>query len=293
MKDLEKTIIKKKSFKKKLTNFFEIFFKKTQKDSFETNIETLLDTRIKNKKPLKIDEKKIISNVFKLPEKLISDIMVPRTDIISISTSETIEYLIKLIGRTNHSRYPVHVKNRDNIIGMVHIKDVVAFKDSKKKINIINLVRNILFAPPSMSVLDLILEMRTTHTHMALVVDEHGGIDGLVTIEDLVEEIVGEIKDEHEAQKENNIGSSVKSNGNIIINARMQIEEFEEKYGKISSKKNEYKNIDTMGGLIFTILGRVPLIGEIIKHYSGCEFEILDADPRRIRKILIRNHRRI
>ncbi len=291
MKDQKK--IKKKDFKEKITKFFEVFVKKTKEDSSEINLENLLDTRIKSEKPLKIDEKKIISNVFKLPEKLISDIMVPRSDIISISTSNTIEDLVKLIGRTNHSRYPVHDKNRDNIIGMIHIKDVVTLWDSKKKINIVKLVRKILFAPPSMNVLDLILEMRKTHTHMALIVDEHGGVDGLVTIEDLVEEIVGEIKDEHEAQKDSKVSSSIKSDGNIIINARMQIEEFEEKYGQISLKKNEYKNIDTMGGLIFTILGRVPLKGEIIKHHSGCEFEILDADPRKIRKILIRNHRQI
>jgi CBS domain containing-hemolysin-like protein len=291
MKDQKK--IKKKDFKEKITKFFEVFVKKTKEDSSEINLENLLDTRIKSEKPLKIDEKKIISNVFKLPEKLISDIMVPRSDIISISTSNTIEDLVKLIGRTNHSRYPVHDKNRDNIIGMIHIKDVVTLWDSKKKINIVKLVRKILFAPPSMNVLDLILEMRKTHTHMALIVDEHGGVDGLVTIEDLVEEIVGEIKDEHEAQKDSKVSSSIKSDGNIIINARMQIEEFEEKYGQISLKKNEYKDIDTMGGLIFTILGRVPLKGEIIKHHSGCEFEILDADPRKIRKILIRNHRQI
>jgi len=291
MKDLKK--IKKKDFKKKIKSFFEVFVKKTKEDGSEINLENLLDTRIKSKKPLKIDEKKIISNVFKLPEKLISDIMIPRSDIISISTSNTIEDLVKLIGRTNHSRYPVHDKNRDNIIGMVHIKDVVTLWDSKKKINIVKLIRKILFAPPSMNVLDLILEMRKTHIHMALIVDEHGGIDGLVTIEDLVEEIVGEIKDEHEAQKDSKVSSFIKSDGNIIINARMQIEEFEEKYGQISLKKNEYKDIDTMGGLIFTILGRVPLKGEIIKHHSGCEFEILDADPRKIRKILIRNHRQI
>ncbi len=291
MKDLKK--IKKKDFKKKIKSFFEVFVKKTKEDGSEINLENLLDTRIKSKKPLKIDEKKIISNVFKLPEKLISDIMIPRSDIISISTSNTIEDLVKLIGRTNHSRYPVHDKNRDNIIGMVHIKDVVTLWDSKKKINIVKLIRKILFAPPSMNVLDLILEMRKTHIHMALIVDEHGGVDGLVTIEDLVEEIVGEIKDEHEAQKDSKVSSFIKSDGNIIINARMQIEEFEEKYGQISLKKNEYKDIDTMGGLIFTILGRVPLKGEIIKHHSGCEFEILDADPRKIRKILIRNHRQI
>ena len=292
MKDQKK--IKKEYFKKKIIKFFEVFVKKTKEDSSEINLENLLDTRIKSKKPLKIDEKKIISNVFKLPEKLISDIMVPRSDIISISTSNTIEDLVKLIGRTNHSRYPVHDKNRDNIIGMVHIKDAISTWESKKKIKIKKLVRKLLFSPPSKTVLDLILEMRTSHTHMAIIIDEHGGVDGLVTIEDLVEEIVGEIKDEHEAQEEKKENIySVTTKGNIIINARMQIEKFEENYGKILNNESEFKGIDTMGGLVFTLFGRVPLKGEVITHPSGCEFEILDVDSRKIRKILVRNHRRL
>ena len=218
--------------------------------------------------------------------------MIPRSDIISIDADLTIRELIKLIGRTNHSRYPVHQKNRDNIIGMVHIKDAVSTSESTKKIKIKKLIRKILFAPPSMNVLDLILKMRISHTHMAIVIDEHGGVDGLVTIEDLVEEIVGEIKDEHDAQKEKKkeIHSEIEE-GLIIISARMQIKQFEKKYGKILFNKKDFKNIDTMGGLVFTLSGRIPLKGEIIKHSTGCEFEILEADTRRIRKILVRNHR--
>ena len=129
---------------------------------------------------------------------------------------------------------------------------------------------------------------------MAIIIDEHGGVDGLVTIEDLVEEIVGEIKDEHEAQEEKKENIySVTTKGNIIINARMQIEKFEENYGKILNNESEFKGIDTMGGLVFTLFGRVPLKGEVITHPSGCEFEILDVDSRKIRKILVRNHRRL
>ena len=196
-------IVKKNNFKKNFLKKFLNFFKKNKNEnSLEEVIKNFLKKRIKNKLPLKINEEQIISNVFELPEKLISNIMIPRSDIISVDENSTLSELIKLIGRTNHSRYPVHEKNRDDIIGMVHIKDVVSTSESTKKIKIKKLIRKILFAPPSMNVLDLILKMRISHTHMAIVIDEHGGVDGLVTIEDLVEEIVGEIKDEHDAQKE-------------------------------------------------------------------------------------------
>ena len=276
-------------FLKKIKNFFK---KNQNKKSLKNDIEKFLNKIIKNKLPLKIDEEKIIFNVFELPQKLVSDIMIPRSDIISIDADLTIRELIKLIGRTNHSRYPVHQKNRDNIIGMVHIKDAVSTWESTKKIKIKKMIREILFVPPSMNVLDLILKMRMSHTHMAIVIDEHGGLDGLVTIEDLVEEIVGEIKDEHDAQKEKKekIYSEIK-NGKIVINAKMQIKQFEKKYGKILTNNKDFKNVDTMGGLVFTLFGRIPLKGEVIKHYTGCEFEILETDTRKIRKILIRNHR--
>ena len=286
-------IVKKNNFKKNFLKKFLNFFKKNKnKNNLEEDIKNFLNKRIQNKLPLKIDEEQIISNVFELPEKLISNIMVPRSDIISIDENSTLSELIKLIGRTNHSRYPVHEKNRDNIIGMVHIKDAVSSSESIKKIKIKKLIRKILFAPPSMTVLDLILKMRVSHTHMAIVIDEHGGVDGLVTIEDLVEEIVGEIKDEHDAQKEKKkeIHSEIEE-GKIVISARMQIKQFEKKYGKILFNKKDFNNIDTMGGLVFTLSGRIPLKGEIIKHSTGCEFEILEADTRRIKKILIRNHR--
>ena len=269
------------------------FFLKKKSNNQKNNIKDLLNERLKKEKPLKINEEKIISNVFQLPEKLINDVMVPRSDIISIDSDASIEKLVKIIGRTSHSRYPVFDKNRDNIVGMIHIKDVISCWENRKVVKIEKLIRKILFAPHTMSVLDLLLKMRTSNMHMAIIVDEHGGVDGLVTIEDLVEEIVGEIKDEHEAQREkNNKGSSNldSSDGSIKISARMLIEEFEEKYGNIFSNNEDISDIDTMCGLVFHIFGRVPLKGEIVKHQSGCEFEILEADSRRIRTILVRNH---
>ena len=274
----------------KFINKLKSFLNKEKNTNIQNNIENLLNKRLKAEKPLKINEEKIISNVFQLPEKLVNDIMIPRTDIISVDTNSSINKLVKIIGRTSHSRYPVFDKSRDNIIGMIHIKDVISCWENKKIGNIKKLVREILFAPDSMNVLDLLLKMRTSHIHMAIIVDEHGGVDGLVTIEDLVEEIVGEIKDEHEAQKENKNNSRdlIKDDGSVKISARMLIEDFEKKYGNIFSNNED---IDTMGGLVFHIFGRVPLKGEIIKHSNGCEFEILDADSRRIRTILVRNHK--
>ena len=276
----------------KFINKLNFFLKKKNKNKLQNKIEKLLNERLKQKKPLKINEEEIISNVFQLPEKLIGDIMIPRTDIISVDTNTDINKLVKIIGRTSHSRYPVFDKSRDNIIGMIHIKDVVSCWENKKIGNIKKLVRKILFAPHSMNILDLLLKMRTSHIHMAIIVDEHGGLDGLVTIEDLVEEIVGEIKDEHEAQKENKKSEKElnEDDGSIKISSRMLIKEFEKKYGNIFSDKEDIKDIDTMGGLAFHIFGRVPLKGEVIKHPNGCEFEILDADSRRIRTILVRNH---
>jgi CBS domain containing-hemolysin-like protein len=268
------------------------FFLKKKDNKIQNNFENLLNERLKQEKPLKINEEKIISNVFQLPGKLVNDIMIPRTDIISVDSKLDINKLVKLIGRTSHSRYPVFDKSRDNIVGMIHIKDVISCWENKKIRNIEKLIRKILFAPHSMSVLDLLLKMRTSHIHMAVVVDEHGGLDGLVTIEDLVEVIVGEIKDEHEAQKENkkNKNKLIKDDRGVKINSRMPIEKFEKKYGINFSDKEDINDIDTMGGLVFHIFGRVPLKGESIKHPNGCEFEILDADSRRIRTILVTNH---
>ena len=276
----------------KFINKLKFFLKKKNNNKLQNKFENLLNKRLKQKKPLKINEEKIISNIFQLPEKLINDIMIPRTDIISVDTNVNINKLVQIIGRTSHSRYPVFDKNRDNIIGMIHIKDVISCWKNKKIRNIKKLVRQILFTPDSINILDLLLKMRTSHIHMAIIVDEHGGVDGLVTIEDLVEEIVGEIKDEHEAQKENknNIKGEIKDDGSIKISARMLIEDFEKKYGNIFSDKKDISDIDTMGGLVFHIFGRIPLKGEVIKHSNVCEFEILDADSRRIRTILVRNH---
>ena len=182
--------------------------------------------------------------------------------------------------KTNHSRVPVRKDSLDDIVGILHIKDVLANLFLKEKPDIKSLLKNPFFVSPSISLLDLLYEMRVKRRHLALVVDEYGGIDGLVTIEDLVEELVGEIEDEHESSSE--IRLDKLEDGSIIVDARIIVDLFED---LIKSIKKEDLNdeIETLGGFLISIAGRVPVKGEVIRYSpSGLKFEILEADLRRI-----------
>ena len=184
-----------------------------------------------------------------------------------------------------HSRLPIYNETLDDPVGMVHIKDAYAFKpDTSDVPPLARLRRDVLFAPPSMPALDLLLRMQTTRTHMAIVVDEYGGTDGLVTIEDLVEEIVGEIEDEHDGFDMPQLVERRK--GVIDAHARLPIEMLEE-FLAVDLIQGE-EDVDTLGGLVFALAGRVPQRGEIIVHQSGLEFEVRDADARRIKQLRVR-----
>jgi len=215
--------------------------------------------------------------------------MIPRADIDAISSDNGIDELISFVNKTKHSRIPVFEENLDKIIGMIHIRDLFA-KINKKEMNKRDLrstkkiIRKILFSSPSMKILDLLLKMRSEQIHMSIVVDEFGGTNGLVTIEDLVEEIVGEIKDEHDFGEIEEIKKISKKL--YEISARLTVKEFEEKIG-IFLPKEEKEDIDTVGGLVFNLLGKIPSRGEVINHESGLEFTILDADTRKIKRILV------
>ena len=187
--------------------------------------------------------------------------------------------------REGHSRLPVYRDNLDDALGMVHIKDVLAWRGEAKDFGLSRILRQALFVSPSMRVLELLLEMRVKRVHLALVVDEFGGIDGLVTIEDLVEEIVGEIEDEHDVADEPEL--MLDADGNLDADARAPIEALEALAGSVFSEE-EREDIDTLGGLVFSLAGRVPIRGELIRHASGLEFEIVDADPRRVKRLRVR-----
>ena len=209
--------------------------------------------------------------------------MIPRADIVCADHTASFNDLIKIINAESHSRIPIYRKDLDDVLGMVHIKDLIKLtsKESQNNLDLKNIVRNVLFIPPSMPVLNILLKMQSTKLHMALVIDEHGGTDGLVTIEDLVEEIVGEIQDEHD--NEDVIEFKKINDTTFIADAKMELAEFEEK----TSINFNSETIDTLGGYVFSIINRVPQKGEVIKSNPLYTFEILDADPRRIKVLKI------
>ncbi len=231
------------------------------------------------------DELVFLRNILKLRDLAADDVMVPRADIVAVEIDTSLPDLVALMSGKAHSRVPVYRETLDDAVGMVHIKDLMACWGASAPFELSSIVRRVLFVAPSMPMLELLLQMRANRTHMALVVDEFGGIDGLITIEDLVEEIVGEIEDEHDAEVAPVM--SEHADGSIEADARVEIEDFEQRVGPVLTAEEREDDIDTLGGLVFAIAGRVPGRGEVVRHESGIEFEILDADPRRIKRLKV------
>jgi len=230
-------------------------------------------------------ERALLANILKLHDLTVADVMVPRADIAAVEHTLSLGELVRIMGKEAHSRMPVYRGSLDDVIGMVHIKDVVAWWGREAEFQIAKILRPVLFIVPSMHVLDLLLKMRATRHHLALVVDEFGGIDGIVTIEDLVEEIVGEIEDEHDVDARPMIQEL--PNGNLLADARVEIGEFEGRVGTVLTGEI-HEEIDTLGGLVMALAGRMPARGEVIMHPAGLEFEVVDADARRIKRLRVR-----
>jgi len=268
--------------------FKKFFFKKnTENNNLKQSIETVLDNDLKGTEGISKHERLMLLNILKIDGIRSSDIMIPRADIGAVELNDSFEKVLEVFIKEAHSRVPIYEKNLDNIIGMIHIKDLVNYQNQKKtETNFLqNLKREILEIPPSMPVLDLLLKMQLTRLHMGIVIDEYGCTDGLVTIEDVIEEITGEIEDEHD---EKNLPMLIKSSLNSFeASARIEIDELQ----KVTNVEflNSYDNddVDTLGGLIFSLTGRVPQRGEIIKHTSGTTFEIKDADPMKIKSVKV------
>ncbi|HJO68232.1 MAG TPA: hemolysin family protein, partial [Rhodospirillales bacterium] len=228
----------------------------------------------------------LLTNILELRGSTVRDVMVPGADIVAVDAEAPLADVIQAMTLAGHSRLPVYRETLDDAIGMVHIKDVVAWRGQDTAFALSKIVRKVLFVSPSMQVLELLLEMRVTRSHMALVVDEFGGVDGLVTIEDLVEEIVGEIEDEHDRALEPRLIE--RTDGTLDADARVTVETLETRVGPLLGE-DEREDIDTLGGLIFSLAGHVPIRGELVGHPSGLEFEVLEADPRRIKRLRVRN----
>ncbi len=231
------------------------------------------------------DELVFLRNILNLRNLTARDVMIPRADIVAVDVGISLPDLVELIGGKAHSRMPVFRDTLDDVIGMVHIKDVMAYRADSANFKLPEIARRLLFVAPTMPILELLLQMRARRTHMALVVDEFGGVDGLITIEDLVEEIVGEIEDEHDSDDAPDLVE--RPDGSFEIDARLPIPDFEQRVGAMLTNEERDNDIDTMGGLVFAIAGRVPGRGEVILHDTGIEFEVLEADPRRIKRLRV------
>ena len=249
----------------------------------ETSI-SQTDTEFDNQEGL------LLRNMLGLRDITAEDVMVPRADIVAVDISEGFEAVYRQISAAAHSRVPAYEGNRDNVRGMLHIKDLVAHSLSPEQPGLRQLLRPVLFVSPAIRLLDLLQEMRLKRQHLALVIDEFGGVDGLITIEDLVEEIVGEIEDEHDQDEEPRL--ILKSDGLIEADARVLIKTFEDLVGDVVTE-DERLEFDTLGGLVFSLAGRVPGHGEVVRHRTGVQFEILEGDPRRIILLKLRGLPRV
>ncbi|MFN3869238.1 MAG: CBS domain-containing protein [Hyphomicrobiaceae bacterium] len=264
------------------------------------------------------DERRMLLRLLRFGASRVVDIMVPRADIIALDESEPLHELLAEFEEAGVSRIPVYHDTLDDPRGMVHVKDLFGWiveqarqtaaksppgaksegaddgpkapldfagLDLSASIASTKIRRPVLYVPPSMPAMNLLIRMQSTRIHMALVVDEYGGTDGLVTIEDLVEQVVGDIEDEHDEDDETNIVTDAKLG--LVAIARTPVQELEEHLGIKLLTAEEEEEIDTLGGLVFHMLGRVPARGEIVRHASGVEFEVLEADPRRVKKLKV------
>ncbi|MEN3975445.1 hemolysin family protein [Emcibacter sp. SYSU 3D8] len=261
--------------------------------SLRESLEDVIEEHRDDPSDLTAEERIMLMNIVSLRELEISDVMVPRADIVAVEMTMPIEELVKAFKEAAHSRLPVYRDTLDDVAGMVHVKDVLIAvtegQSNGRAVTISDIKRRVLFVPPSMPVIDLLLKMRLSRNHMALVIDEYGGTDGLVTIEDLIETIVGDIDDEHDEQLTPLI--MPRPSGSFDVDARCPVEELETQLGIDLLPEEQEDYIDTVGGLLFSLTGRVPERGEVIEHPSGVEFEVTEADARQLRRVRVRKPR--
>jgi len=234
-------------------------------------------------------ERLLLANIIKLRERRVGDSMVPRADIIAVDVGDTVKDLVEAMTSNGFSRIPVYRDTLDDVIGMVHVKDIIPCLTQARPCAVADLLRPVMYVAPSMPASKLLLQMRHTRQHMAMVIDEFGGIDGLVTIEDLVEEIVGEIEDEHDAPGTPPI--ITRADGTLLTDARLTLEAFEHQTG-IHLPSLDGEDLDTLGGYVTHLAGRVPNVGESFPCGTGLSFEVLEMDQSRVNRLRIRMPRK-
>lgn len=266
---------------KSFLSFSRHLLGKKSKQSFLSVVSHLLESYEKAML-ISFEEKKMIKNIASLGDKRADYIMTPRSDIVGIKYGASLEEIRATITDNGHTRMPVYRNNFDEIVGFIHSKDLAKFLcQQSKEFDIAKIIRKILFVPKSIKIIDLLLKMRTKRIHIAIVLDEYGGVDGLVTIENVIEEIIGDIEDEHDLPSDNLFFRIIKINDDCYnIGGRVEIEKLEEVFGiKI---RNEDEDIETVGGLVISIFNKIPEIGETTAR-NNLQFKILDADSRSVK----------
>jgi magnesium and cobalt transporter len=271
-----------------LRRLLRLIRRRRDSDSLRETIDEMIEEPSQDgSHPLSAHERVLISNILKVYDRTAADVMVPRVDIVALDFETSFSEVLKCMIEQGHSRVPVYRGTLDDVIGFVHVKDLLGPAADRRPTKLAPILRKVLFVAPSLLILDLLVQMRQARTHIAMVVDEFGGIDGLVTIEDLIEEIVGEIEDEYDVAEGPNLIE--RADGTLIADARIPIEQLEEREGIRLRPTGEQEEVDTLGGLVSSLAGRVPGRGEVIGHPSGIEFEVLDADPRRVKRLRVLN----
>lgn len=266
-----------------------IFVRPTEEEKVLETIEEIMDERVERGDKVLVDpdELGLLKNLFRLRDVRAGEIRIPTIDITGISVDASYEELKRLMIVEKFTRLPVFEHTLDNIIGVIHVKDILCAMMEEEEISVKKLMTgSILFVPPSVRALDLLREMQAKKAQMAIIIDEYGGTDGLITLEDLLEEIVGEIEDEHDALDEapvlHRIGNSV-----IQADARVLLKDLEKMIGSFMLKEEREEFVDSIGGLVFHLAGRLPRVGEKIEHSSGIIFQVLDVDARHVKKVKI------
>jgi len=264
-----------------LKSLLSYFRKKDGESSLRETLEELIEEEEIQDTSIAPDEREMLTNILRLRDLTAKDVMIARADILAIPHESTFAKIKTTFNKNKVMRLPIYGQTLDDILGYIHLRDLLDITPQKFKLH--DYMRKIDFISPSMRVLDLLLKMRSTGEKIAIVVDEYGGVDGLVTMGDLVEEIVGDIQDV--AQTTTPLEFFQRPDGVIVLDGRMDIKALEEKIGTIRTVKERKEEIDTVGGLILHLTDRVPQRGELIKHSSGLEFEIIEADSRRIKRV--------
>ena len=229
------------------------------------------------------NEKSLIKNILSLDDKSVEDIMVPRAEIVSIEIKQNMKEILSLIENESHSRMPVYENNLDNVLGFLHVKDLIK-NNNENHFELKKVIRDILYVAPKSPILDLLKRMRSSRIHIGLVVDEFGGVDGLITIEDLVEEIVGEIEDEHDADDSEEAFQKI-DDKTILVKSGYKIEDME-KYYDVKIKIDD-EELDTVGGLLFFLANKVPKNSQVYNYENILQFKVIKASARRIESLQI------